>query len=186
MREQVMIYEVKNSAAANAKDLLSNDSKYFYWNELKFKNLNTGDFIFVVNRTSKWVLFTQLNKKDIPTKIKDDKTIFNDLGQDFNVSGVYVGFVRLEIKQDLQVPNEWQWKSLGSSETTYLNGSRISLDSSSNRLLNIDQLKHLTNDETISQILENCRLNFNGSVKKQTPIKTFSKTKPNAQSEMIF
>jgi energy-coupling factor transporter ATP-binding protein EcfA2 len=184
MTEQVMIYEVKSAASSNAKELFSNDSKYFYWNETKFKNLTIGDFIFVVNRTSKWVLFAQLNKIDIPTREKGDTTIFSDLGKDFTVSGKWNKFIRLEIIKNLEIPHEWQWQSLGSSETTYLNGSRIGLDSSENRIKNINQLKQLTEDETISQILENCRLNFNGSKAKPTTIKPISKPNQNNQSDM--
>lgn len=184
MTEQVMIYEVKSSASSNAKELFSNDSKYFYWNETRFKNLTIGDFVFVVNRTTKWVLFAQLNKIDIFTREKGDTTIFSDLGKDFTVSGKWDKFIRLEIIKNLEIPNDWQWQSLGSSETTYLNGYRIGLDSSENRIKNINQLKQLTEDETISQILENCRLNFNGSKTKPTPLKPISNPKQNNQSEM--
>lgn len=184
MTEQVMIYEVKSAASSNAKELFSNDSKYFYWNETKFKNLIVGDFIFVVNRTTNWVLFAQLNKIDIPTREKGDTTIFSDLGKDFIVSGKWNKFIRLEIIKNLEIPNDWHWQSLGSSETTYLNGSRIGLNSSENRIKNINQLKQLTEDETISQILENCRLNFNGSKAKPTPIKPISNQRQNLKSEM--
>ena len=184
MTEQVMIYEVKSKASPNAKELFSNDSKYFYWNETKFKNLTIGDFVFVVNRTNKWVLFCQLNKIDIPTREKGQTTFFSDLGKEFTVSGKWNKFIRLEIIKNLEILNDWQWQSLGSSETTYLNGSRIGLDSTENRIKNINQLKKLTEDETISQILENCRLNFNGSKAKPTPIKPITKPKPNNQSDM--
>jgi energy-coupling factor transporter ATP-binding protein EcfA2 len=184
MTEQVMIYEVKSAASSNAKELFSNDSKYFYWNETRFKNLRIGDFVFVVNRTTKWVLFAQLNKIDIPTREKGDTTIFSDLGKDFTVSGKWNKFIRLEIIKNLEIPNDWHWQSLGNSETTYLNGSRIGLDSSENRIKNINQLKQLTEDGIISQILENCRLNFNGSKAKPTPLKHISNPKQNNQSEM--
>src|SRR4051812_26979767 len=137
MTEQVMIYEVKNAASSNAKELFSDDSKYFYWNETKFKNLKIGDFVFVVNRTNKWILFSRLDKIDIPTTEKGDTTIFSDSGKDFTVSGKWNKFIRLEIIHNLTIPNDWQWQSLGSSETTYLNGSRIGLDSSENRIKNI-------------------------------------------------
>lgn len=184
MTEQVMIYEVKSAASSNAKELFSDDSKYFYWNETKFKNLNLGDFVFVVNRTDRWVLFSKLDKIDIPTTEREDKTIFSDLGKDFTVSGKWNKFIRLEILNNLSIPNDWQWQSLGSSETTYLNGPRIGLDSSENRLKNINQLLQLSQDETISQILENCRLNFNGSTTKPTPIKPIQKTIQYKQDDM--
>lgn len=184
MTEQVMIYEVKSKASANARELFSDDSKYFYWNETKFKNLTFGDFIFVVNRTTKWILFAQLNKIDIPTREKGDRTVFSDLGKDFTVSGKWNKFIRLEVIKNIEIPSVWQWQSLGTSETTYLNGSRIGLDSSANRIKNINELKQLTEDKTISQILENCRLNFNGSLAKPTLIKPTSHPKQNNQSDM--
>lgn len=184
MTEQVMIYEVKSAASSNAKELFSDDSKYFYWNETKFKNLNIGDFVFVVNRTDRWVLLSKLDKIDIPTTERGDKTIFSDLGKDFTVSGKWNKFIRLEILNNLSIPNDWQWQSLGSSETTYLNGPRIGLDSSENRLKNISQLLQLSQDDTIAQILENCKLNFNGSTTKPTPIKPIQKPKENNQDDM--
>lgn len=184
MTEQVMIYEVKSAASSNAKELFSDDSKYFYWNETKFKNLNLGDFVFVVNRTDRWVLLSKLDKIDIPTTERGDKTIFSDLGKDFTVSGKWNKFIRLEILNNLSIPNDWQWQSLGSSETTYLNGPRIGLDSAENRLKNISQLLQLSQDDTIAQILENCKLNFNGSTTKTTPIKPIQKPKENNQDDM--
>ena len=184
MTEQVMIYEVKSAASSNAKELFSDDSKYFYWNETKFKNLNLGDFVFVVNRTDRWVLLSKLDKIDIPTTERGDKTIFSDLGKDFTVSGKWNKFIRLEILNNLSIPKDWQWQSLGSSETTYLNGPRIGLDSSENRLKNISQLLQLSQDDTIAQILENCKLNFNGSTTKPTPIKPIQKPKENNQDYM--
>ena len=184
MNEQVMIYEVKSAASSNAKELFSDDSKYFYWNETKFKNLNLGDFIFVVNRTNRWVLFSKLDKTNIQTSESGDKTFFNDKGKDFTVSGKWNKFIRLEILNNLSIPNDWQWQSLGSSETTYLNGPRIGLDSSENRLKNINQLLQLSQDETITQSLENCRLNFNGSRTKPSLIKSIQKTDENNQDDM--
>lgn len=184
MTEQVMIYEVKSAASSNAKELFSDNSKYFYWNETKFKNLNLGDLVFVVNRTNRWVLLSKLDKIDIPTTERGDKTIFSDLGKDFTVSGKWNKFIRLEILNNLSIPNDWQWQSLGSSETTYLNGPRIGLDSSDNRLKNISQLLQLSQDDTIAQILENCKLNFNGSTTKPTPIKPIQKPKEINQDDM--
>jgi hypothetical protein len=184
MTEQVMIYEVKSGASSNAQELFSDDSKYFYWNETKFKNLIIGDFIFVVNRTNKWVLFCRLDKMDIPTTEKGDTTIFKDFGKEFIVSGKWNKFIRLEIINNLNIPDDWQWQSLGSSETTYLNGSRIGLPSSENRIKNINQLKQLSKDETISNILENCRLNFNGSTAKPIPVKSIDKPQSNFLDEM--
>lgn len=162
MTGQVMIYEVKRTASSNAKELFSDDSKYFYWNKTKFINLKIGDFVFVVNRTNKWVLFCRLDKIDIPTTEKGDTTIFSDLEKDFIVSGKWNKFIRLEVINNLTIPNDWVWQSLGSSETTYLNGSRIGLESSENRIKNINQLLKLSDDQLINELLNDSLLNFTG------------------------
>jgi len=163
MKEQVMIYEVKSSAAANAQVLFSDDVTYFYWNETKFKNLALGDYVFVVNKTDKWVLFTQLDKVDIPTTEGAEVTHFTDLDKNFTVSGKWNKFIRLKIIEQLKVPDNWQWQSFGSSETTYLQGSRIGLESKENRIKNIAQLKELTTNEVLTNVLNTCLNNFTDS-----------------------
>ena len=187
MNEQVMIYEVKSAAAANAVELFSNDSNFFYWNETKFKNLNIGDFIFVVNRTNKWVLFSKLDKVDINTTEKDNNTIFNDNSKTFNVSGKYDKFIRLQILNKLLIPEGWEWTTLGSSETTYLNGSRIGFKSSENRIKNINQLLDLTDktEEILETILKNCLVNFTGVGSQKTITKNNQLTKSNQDDYMI-
>lgn len=160
MNEQVMIYEVKSTAASNATELFSDDFKYFYWNETKFIKLKIGDYIFVVNRTSKWVLFTKLDMIDISTIKNGESTIFTDLDKKFTVSGKWNKFIRLEIIKNLKIPNDWQWQTLGSSETTYLNGNRID-NTNANRVLNINQLLQLSEDEEFKTVLNNSLINFN-------------------------
>jgi 5-methylcytosine-specific restriction protein B len=130
------------------------------------------------------VLFTTLDKIDIQTSNNGESTIFNDSGKNFNVSGKYNEFIRLKIHNKLTIPNEWEWKELGAGENTYLNGDKINPSTSDNRLKNISQLLQLSQDETISQILENCKINFNGSTIKPTPIKPSPKLNGNNQDDM--
>ena len=184
MKEQILIYEVKSSAAVNSEKLFSQDHLYFYWNTDKFKNLNIGDFVFVVNTNSHWVLFSKLDKVNIITKEENGKSYFNDIGENYEVSGTYKNFIRLHILKKMEVPIEWKWKSLGSSETAYLNGTRVGLQSAENRIQNIDQLKQLTDDESISEILENCRANFNKGLFKYPPTKTNQKLNQNRTIDM--
>lgn len=171
MNEQVMIYEIKSSAAPNAKSLFSNDEQYFYWNNTKFKNLILNDFVFVINATSKWILFAKLDLLDVETEEKGVDTIFNDEGKTFHVSGKWNKFIRLKIISKIEIPLKWEWKNLGSSETTYLNGSRID-ESNSNRILNINQLLSLSNDELYKSVLNESLVNFNnlGSLKDKKEI----------------
>lgn len=175
MNEQVMIYTVKRSAAPNAEKLLSDDEKYFYWNKVKFKFLSTGDFVFVVNRTGNWALFTKLDKTDILTKTQNNKTTFDDRETKYTVNQEWDEFIRLKIIKKLVIPDGWAWTSLGSSENTYLNGGRINLSSSENRLSNISEIRNLTKDDTILEVLENCESNFNGDNTDSTSIESPNK-----------
>ena len=160
MKEQVMIYEVKQSAATNADDLFSKDGQYFYWNSDKFKNLDNGDFVFVVNRTNNWVLLTKLDETSIQTSIKGDRTYFTDRETEFDVEGSWKDFIRLQILKKENIPVGWNWKSLGSSETTYLNGNRVNTNSASNRVTNINQLKEISSNHLFNEVLESCLENF--------------------------
>src|SRR6266487_5246162 len=101
MKEQVMVYEVKKSANINSDLLFSPDRKYFYWNDKFFKKLNLGDFVFVVNTHSKYVLFSKLDAKDIPVKVSGDKTTFSDSGYEYSVSGKWGKFIRVTILKEL-------------------------------------------------------------------------------------
>ena len=167
MNEQVLVYEVKSSANANADKLFSDDRKYFYWNDTAFKNLEIGDFVIVVNTHARQVLFSKLDKINIPVTLKDEKTIFNDSNKDFEVSGKWNKFIRLKIIGEYLTPESWQWKSLGSSEITYLSGERINAEKSENRILNINELKQLSSEDLYTEILNNCLLNFDQSTPQE-------------------
>ncbi len=161
MKEQVMIYGVAASANANAISLTSTDKQYFYWNDKTFKNLNVGDYVFVVNVAGKKVLFTTLDAIDISTNINNEgNTYFTDLNKEYIVSGKYEKFVRLKIISDLNTAPNWKWKSFGNAENTYLNGPKINKSLAENRILNINQLKELSPEENYNRVLNTCILNF--------------------------
>jgi len=178
MNEQVMVYEIKSSADSNSDALFHDNGNYFYWNQKKFNFLKEEDYVIVVNTHSKYVLLTKLSGKDISIEFDSAKNTssFNDKNQNFIVSGKYDDFVRLEILGKYELPENWQWKSLGSSETTYLNGDRINSKASINRIKNITQLKELSTDNIYQEILEASLNNFNGKkvpekIEKTQPIK---------------
>jgi hypothetical protein len=163
MKEQVMVYEIKSSANTNADVLFSPDRAYFYWNDTAFKNLKLQDFVFVVNTHSHLVLFTRLDLVNIEVQVNDGKTTFSDLGNKYNVSGKWDIFIRLKVIKELRTPEVWKWKSLGNSETTYLNGQRINTEKSENRILNINQIQELTDDSEITTVLSSCVANFSSN-----------------------
>ncbi|TXG36971.1 MrcB family domain-containing protein [Seonamhaeicola maritimus] len=160
--KQVMVYEIKSSANSNSQDLFHKSGQYFYWNQKMFRNLNIGDYVFVVNTHSNYVLFTKVESKDITVTFNEqiEESSFFDKDQQFRVNGKWDDFVCLEIIHQLDTPINWQWKSLGSSETTYLNGERVNTKASNNRLLNIQQLQSLSEKEDYQKILNNCSSNF--------------------------
>ena len=159
--KNVMVYCVSSSASSNATALTSNDKKYFYWNDKTFKSLQLGDYVFVVNVVGKKVLLTKLDKIDINiTSSDDENSFFTDLKESYTVSGKYDKFIRLHIIKTIETPTEWKWKSLGSSETTYLKGVRVNTDKRENRILNIQQLKQLSDDIEYNRVLDTCMLNF--------------------------
>jgi hypothetical protein len=160
LTEQVLVYEIKSSANVNSDVLFSSDRNYFYWNDSAFKKLVLGDIVFVVNTHARKVLYTKLDFIDIPITISGDTTFFTDLDQKFEVSGKWGKFIRLKIISEFDTPQDWKWKSLGSSETTYLNGKSVNASKGENRILNIQQLKQLSSDQEYNSVLDACLLNF--------------------------
>jgi energy-coupling factor transporter ATP-binding protein EcfA2 len=184
MKEQVMIYAISEKASYNATLLLNEDDSFFYWNNEKFKRLNLGDYVLVVNKTNEYVLLSKLEKVNIETSVdkKNSKTSFIDNKINYKVDGTksnnndWNNFVRLKIIQKFEIPTEWVWQNLGAGGTAYINGDRINTKASANRILNIKQLKQLSNDIIYLEILEASLKNFNvkkvpEKIEKTQPIK---------------
>ncbi len=148
-----MIYEIKGQQPSepgqrNYQILKSPDKKHFYWNQKKFSKLVPTDVIFVVNKSGGEILYTELDAEEIPTTYRnsEDQTLFDDLGHSFQLAGKWENFVRLRIIATISSPIDWKWKTLGSSENTYLLGPNVSKKSAVNnierasQLLDLDQL----------------------------------------------
>jgi hypothetical protein len=176
MNEQVMIYAISESASSNASILLNESNNFFYWNNEKFKKLKLGDYVFVINKTHKYVLLTILDKIDINTSIDKDgnKTSFKDKGLNFTVDGTesnhseWNNFIRLKIIHKAIIPLGWQWKNLGAGGTTYINGDNINLKASPNRIKNINELKELSDDTNFQKTLN---VSLNNFTTNKIPIK---------------
>lgn len=181
MKEQVMIYSIAESATSNAEKLFFED-KFFYWNSEKFEKLSIGDIVFIVNKTQQYVLFTLLDKINIATQIDEInlQTSFNDNNKKFTVNGIEANgkkwnhFVRFEIIKNLNTDKDWKFTPLGAGSSTFLNRSvykKVEKQAAKNRISNIEELSQLTTDETILQVLENCKLNFiTNSNESMTPV----------------
>lgn len=168
---KVKIYEVKSGSAANAAKLLSDDSKYFYWNNTKFSGNAIGDVVFIVNRHSNWIFFTEISQKDITTTQDTSKNIssFSYRNKSYSVDdpdGIYKVFLEFKISEKREMPSGWNWsKQLGQSETFDLvkegiqgQTDRISkitdllkvFDSGDGQYILNEAIKFLTNGQAIS------------------------------------
>ncbi len=188
MNKQVMIYEIKSSANNNSNSLFHSNGEFFYWNKKRFKKLEIEDYVYVVNNHSNYVLFTKVDAKSIAVNYDNVKNIssFEDKNQDFTVSGEWDDFVRLKIISKNEIPVNWKWKSLGSSETTYLNGESININAATNRMLNIKQLKELSSDTEYQNVLENCAKNFSLENSTKTKEKIIVKKNNMSNSDDIL
>ena len=169
----VMIYEIKGQNSTdpgqqNYRSLLSADRQYFYWNQRKFVNLQIGDVVFVVNKTGNEVLHAELDATEIPTEYESskDKTTFSDLDQTYMVQGKWDPFVRLKVVKAIKAPSDWTWKTLGSSENTYLLGDHVSANSAANNVERVNLLMSLPgHDEHGRELLRKCVLQLQESHK---------------------
>ncbi|MGK0414671.1 MAG: hypothetical protein ACJA1B_002899, partial [Polaribacter sp.] len=155
MTAQVIVYEIKSAAAKNAEKLFSHNDKYFYWNEEKFKNLTLDDYVFIVNKESRWVLFTKSNTQEIESNIQQGDTLFKD-----NIDGKWNSITRFEILKILTIPDNWEWNSIKNNEAKCIHDNNTSIVDKKKILLNINQLKTLSNKESIIKILDTCKSNI--------------------------
>jgi MoxR-like ATPase len=155
MTAQVIVYEIKGAAAKNAEKLFSHNDKYFYWNKEKFKNLSLDDYVFIVNKESRWVLFTKSDTHEIESNIQQGDTLFKD-----NIDGKWNSITRFEILKILKIPDNWEWTSIKENEAKCIHVNNTNIVDKKNILLNINQLKTLSNKETIIKILDTCKSNI--------------------------
>jgi MoxR-like ATPase len=155
MTAQVIVYEIKSATAKNAEKLFSHNDKYFYWNKEKFKNLSLDDYVFIVNKDSRWVLFTKSNTQEIESNIQQGDTLFKD-----NIDGKWNTITRFEILKILKIPDNWEWTSIKDNEAKCIHANNTNIVDKKNILLNINQLKTLSNKETIIKILDTCKSNI--------------------------
>jgi len=179
MTAQVIVYEIKSEAAKNAEKLFSHNDKYFYWNEGKFKNLSLGDYVFIVNKESGWVLFTSSDTQKIETHTQKGDTIFKD-----NIDGKWNSTTRFEILEILKIPDNWEWKSSKSNEGKCIYANNINIIDKKNVLLNINQLKTLSNKESIIKILDLCKSDFEKKIAEVNSDKLTSTTFLNIKADL--
>lgn len=149
------IYEIKAGANQNASVLFSQDKKRFYWNHSEFKKMTLGEYVFFVNKMGGYVFAAEINKNDISTVISNGSTSFTDKGENYSVSKEWPQFIRFNILEYKEVPADWNWKSLGNSESTYIGGDNV--QTKENNVVRIEQLLELLTDDGSRDILLACK-----------------------------
>ncbi|BDS05059.1 hypothetical protein NT6N_00990 [Oceaniferula spumae] len=175
--KSVMIYEIKGKDLSalgqrNYQRLLSSDKDFFYWNKLKFSKLKIGDAVFVVNKTGREILHAELDATGIPTEYSsnENKTTFNDSDQVYEVGGEWDSFVRMKVLKAVATPPDWSWKSLGSSQNTYLLGDHVSVKSKKNNILRARQLRDLPDmSQPSKELLKRCIMELEGMATDSLP-----------------
>lgn len=159
------IYEIKAGANQNASVLFSPDRRRFYWNHTQFQSMDVGEHVFFVNRTGEYVFLAKITKKGIGTTISNGNTTFIDEQENYSVSGEWQEFIRFNILEYKKVPEDWKWKSLGSSESTYISGvSGDNVRTIENNVVRIEQLLNIMTDNISKNILQVCKQQLTGGI----------------------
>lgn len=179
MTAQVIVYEIKSAAAKNSEKLFSHNDKYFYWNSEKFKNLTLDDYVFIVNKESRWVLFTKPNTQEIESNIQQGDTLFKD-----NIDGKWSAITRFEILKILTIPDNWEWNAIKNNEAKCIHDNTTSIADKKNILIHINQLKRLSNKETIIKILDTCKSNIEKKITEAEASNLTSTTSLNIKAHL--
>jgi len=202
MNEQVMIFCIAESENQNFSTLLNKKKTIFYWNDKKFTSLNSGDYVFIVNKHNHIVLLTKFNR-DIKLKevINSDKTTITDseLNENVFADGTNWGkFVRFDIIDFIEnIPADWSsnWIHPGAGGTFYLNKIEINKrtglnkwivdsDKKEKRLAEIDKLFLLEGNDEYKRILSELKNNINNGIHNLPSSPVSPKPISNNQNEM--
>lgn len=165
--ENVKIYEIK--ASANDNYLVLHDLAWqsFFWNDAKFIKNDPGDYIFVVNKTGKEALFTRLVAKDITAVYypEENSSRFEYLGTEYKVRGQWDRFVRFEILERKNLPEDWAWTTiLGSGEVYDLWKTNGDLMGQIDRLEKIGDLRRIFTTDLAKWVFDQCTELLQGQV----------------------
>jgi hypothetical protein len=115
------IYELKGEAAINNFQKLKDENKQFiFWNEEKFINNDSGDYVFIININSREAYFTILENKGITTNYlsTNDTTNFTFRDAEYSCKGKWGRFAQFRILKKESIPLGWSWtKILGKFES---------------------------------------------------------------------
>jgi len=153
--KNVKIYDIKSSAAENAKQLFSLEEENFFWDNKNFTQNDIGDIIFFVNKSGKWALHTTLEEKDIQTSYNEEKSIttFVHNGNNYTAKDSgnnYKRFYRFKIHERSEIPEDWNWtKHLGVVQIYDLWRNDKDLDKIGDRIEKVNDLQKLFSGQSL-------------------------------------
>ena len=120
--KNIRLYDIHGqSAIENYKTLLTNDSKYFYWDYNRFKKYKVGDFVFWVNRSAKEALFTVIDSIEITPKVRNGRGYIEDLGYTTSYTDIpdadnpdknqFDNFYRFKVVEKKSIAAEWAYSN---------------------------------------------------------------------------
>ncbi len=149
MNEQVIIHEIKSvkNSQDNAEKLFNPEGTEFFWNDKGYRYIHPGDYVYIINPTRGWAIFTRLVEKQIISTHDPVLQVSHFYGnkQRYEIGDPeqrFRSFARFEIIERAQIPPRWKWdRHIRQSEQYYLWTKAIS-----------DQPKRLSRLKNIEQI----------------------------------
>jgi hypothetical protein len=162
---QIALYDIHGaSAIENYETLKSVDNSLFIWDDSKFKKLNSGDYVFWVNRSKKEALITKLASKNvIPSFNNGENSIeFNGFIGKAKAENPdrYTNFIGFEIIEKVEIDDIWNYTdtSTFSSQLMAINllvvGTKLQeLPKKIEKLEDLDRI--FSESEKTSEIIQN-------------------------------
>jgi energy-coupling factor transporter ATP-binding protein EcfA2 len=158
------IYEIKGKGPIrNYHKLKSTDDNFFFWSSERFVKDNIDDYIFIVCKSNREVLFTQISEKNIQAiyndQNKESSFIYND--QNYSCEGGWDSFTCIKVIEIAKIPQQWDWeKSLGQSPVFYI--WKEGINNISGRINKIDDLLLIFGSGKANSVLNYFKSLLNG------------------------
>lgn len=141
MKNNLLLWKTIGQEPGNFTKLLT--EKHFYWSkDSKFSNLNIGDFIFIIDKSSRTFLFASFAGDNGITIVNDENnnltTVFDDINNEIvEAEGTrWKHFIKFKILQKIDITDtDWleDFKFLSTNGTLYLYKDLVNTKSGKNK-----------------------------------------------------
>jgi len=120
--KKIILYDIHGSSAIeNYKTLLTDDKKYFYWDDGKFKKYQEGEYVFWINRVERIALFSIIENINISPSFNNGKNIISNLGYNLSANAEdanrFKNFIRFKIADYVSISKEWNYTDPSTFQT---------------------------------------------------------------------